>query len=199
MKGSRGDRGDKSPEPMVIESITQRLSRASATIERLEPPQPDDWITGEHYFGAYEDTTGPRQALRGVASTELAVQPVVRARPTRAAGHIESMLRLAALTGALLCVGVFFFDALYSSVTRLVTRQRWRSVPVTITSAPRARVFIGEQDVGWTPVSRVEYCRGRGIRVRVEAPGHDVWTWDGLCPNHGELKLDAQPNPRVGP
>lgn len=177
-----------------IESTTQRLRRVSATVERIEPPHPDEWVTGEYHFG--DETTQTRRLADAGTPADGLPQTVVRAEPFRPRGSIEGVLRIVVATGVLLCAVVFFWDALAHSLARLVEGKRWRAVEVTITSNPRARVFVADKPRGWTPVSLVEYCRGHSIRVRVQAEGYATWAWAGLCPRRGELKLDAQLNPQ---
>lgn len=186
------DQRRKADSPPIIESTTQRLRRVSATVERIEPPHPDEWVTGEYYFG---DDASQSRRLADVAQADGAPQTVVRAEPIRPQGSTERVLRVVVATGILLCAVVFFWDALAHSLARLVDAKRWRAVKVTVTSNPKARVFVAAKPRGWTPVSLVEYCRGQSIRVRVQAEGYATWAWTGPCPPRGELRLDAQLNP----
>lgn len=181
-------------QPLLIEA-TKRLRRASATVERLESREPDDWITGEYLLGTGEDT-GQYLLGSGVRSDDVTIQPVLRRRRAERPAHgLERALRLCAALAVVLVVVVFFFEAFSQGVSRLAgdTRPAWRAVIVKVDAEPvRARVIVGDKVRGWTPLRFTERCRGRSIRVRLEARGFATWAWDGLCPARGDLKLAVQ-------
>lgn len=185
--------GEGRQDQLVIES-SKRVRRASATIDRLETPHPDQWITGEHYFGAFDDTT---QRLLGVGqrSDDISVQPIIRRRASRPANRIERLVRLIAATSLLVFALVFFFEAITQGIARLVSGSQpaWHAVTIRVSAAPvPATVIVGEKERGQTPLSLVERCRGRSIRVRLVAEGYATWAWDGLCPAKGELDLSVE-------
>jgi hypothetical protein len=183
---------------LTIES-TKRVRRAAATVERLEPPRPDEWITGEHYFGAHEDTAQRLLNATGIRSEDVAVQPLIQRRISRPRSAWERGARLAVALALLCLVTAFFFQALVQGAARLFDGgpPGWRAVEIRIDSdPPGASVIVGEQNRGRTPLSLVERCRGRSIRVRLEAPGYATWAWDGLCPARGPLALEARLQPQ---
>jgi hypothetical protein len=94
---------------------------------------------------------------------------------------------------------VFFGQGVVEGIAGLFASRGapWRAIPVSIRSVPSAaRVLIGDRARGVTPMSAEIGCRGESIRVRLEAPGHANWLWEGLCPLRGPLELRAEMQPR---
>jgi hypothetical protein len=191
------------PRPMrdptgPMRAIDSRVLPAVATVERLGKARRDDW-TGEFVADSWDDdsqvSVDPARALlrRGSTETRITVDPTLERRRKR--GKLEQALRLTSALLAVALVLVFFADAMMQGYLRLSsdTRdQRWREVVLSVRSdPPNAKLFINGRARGTTPTRQREYCGGQVVRVRVEAPGHAVWLWKGVCPIEGKLELTA--------
>ena len=169
-----------------------RVLRAVATVDRLERARPDEWtgeisrpwqideISGAHALPA----TGPRLDRRPPS------------KPPRPQSRGELALRLLTVCLFVATLLVFFAEAGLLAARRLSgvsSQQPWREVALSIDSDPAgAIVFIRGVERGRTPLSAVDFCRGRVIRLRLKAAGYSNWTWDGLCPARGPLVLRAR-------
>lgn len=179
---------DRSSE-LTIESAVRRVSRAPATVDRIEPPRPEEW-TGEHRLPLVGATTG---AHRIELPDEQAVVPP-RERSRR-----ELALRSIAALCLLALAALLFFDAAWQTVSLARTgKPRWQQVPLRVVSEPAgAVVHVGRERRGHTPLSTSVPCRGRVVEVRLSLPGYETWSWTGLCPAQGPLKLRPQLQPKL--
>lgn len=185
----------QSPPQVTIQSTRYRLRRASATVERLKRPQPDEWTTSEHRIAeALELNDG---GLTGIPSGNISMRSVLGGATTRPHSQLEGVLRIIVGAGLILTLASFFAEAFLSWGGNSSSAPVWREVTVRIASAPKqADVFVGEKRRGETPLTTTEYCRGRNIRIRVQAPGYVTWAWHGLCPQRGDLVLKANLRPQ---
>jgi len=191
-RGSGPRQGDTSE--IRVDSVRFRARGAAATVERLEPPRTEDWVTGQHsIYPVEEDIPSSPGQMMAPSFTREAGRPGLR--PVRPRSRLEMVLRLVFAIGLFLLILVFFWDAFTQTVSRLATLGKvpWRAVTLRISSNPTgAIVYVDEKQRGVTPLQLVENCRGRFVRVRLQAPGYANWVWGGLCPRRGELRLDVQ-------
>ncbi|MCC6748958.1 MAG: hypothetical protein IT371_14965 [Deltaproteobacteria bacterium] len=174
-----------------------RVRNAPITVDRLRTRRGDP-ATGEVPLPVEEhEASDVRSGLffgQGMVA-EDEVAPVVQRRLARPRPAGERVLRLAAGLALALAALVLFGDAGRQAVVRLRSGARdvvWRMAPLTVRSNPSgARVFVQDALRGATPFSSQEPCRGRPIRVRVEAASHGIWEWRGLCPYEGPVALEA--------
>jgi len=176
--------------------------RVRGTVIRLEQAH-IGWRTGEWSQTTYrgvDDTTDDHSGMiTGLdPSGEAEIAPLVRRRVPRPLTGIEAWLRLAAGTVLASVLLLFFTPALAAGVTWAFTgrlRAPWKEVAIEVTSRPTgARVLVGTHPRGTTPILLREACKGRLLRLLVEAPGHLAWEWSGLCPARG-LRLEAELRP----
>jgi|GEM_PF-6926513 hypothetical protein len=178
-----------------------RVRRRSTTVEKIELPTALDWrATGELIAPLDEEheLSDVRSALLTGSTLpgESQVAPLfVDHGASRKRSQIERILRLLFAVGILLTIVAFFAKGGEQSIRRIVTGEstpRWRQIPLVVTaSVDKASVYIDGKLRGKTPLLASERCRGRTIRVRIEAAGHSVWQWSGFCPASGDLKLNA--------
>jgi hypothetical protein len=177
--------------------------RPDSVVFRLEPPPLRDVVTGEipiqPSLEEHDEMDRGSGLLSGFdPSAEREVAPLVSISK-REVTSLESWLRLGLASTALLLVLILFWEAYLWGVTRLVTGSgvpSWREVVVEVDSSPvPGRVSIQDTFRGRTPLSASEPCRGRTVKILVQAPGYATWQWEGLCPKSGPLQLRAQLQP----
>jgi hypothetical protein len=187
----------------VSEAPPQGRRRSNSVVFRLEPAL-RDIRTGELQVPQMEenDTTDPSSgAITGLdQSAEQEVAPVVEPGegPDRAVGRLEAGVRLALASLVTLLVVFFFWNAYAWTVSKIFTggASSWRLVSLRIESSPvPGEVSIQGEPRGRTPLDTRSPCRGRAIKILVQAPGYATWQWNGVCPEQGRLKLQARLRP----
>jgi hypothetical protein len=177
--------------------------RPDSVVFRLEPPPLRDVVTGEIPIQPPMEEHDTMDRGSGLLSgfdpsAEREVAPLVSTR-RREITSLESWLRLALASTALLLVLILFWEAYLWGVARLVAGSGvppWREVAVEVDSAPvSGRVSIQDTFRGNTPLSTSEPCRGRTVKILVQASGYATWQWEGLCPKEGPLQLQARLQP----
>ena len=178
--------------PLVVEPA-QRPRRVTPTVERIHKPKRPTWHdTGELRLDELSDEVS---GLFELPAPSVAVELSSSARRTRPRSPLERSLRLITAAGLVAVTLVFFAEALAGALQRAFTgdaADRWRSIPLEVRSTPSgAAVFVDDRPLGVTPWNAIVRCRGKQTQVRVQAPGHEIWLWSGLCPYRGRLALHA--------
>lgn len=178
--------------------------RQRATVLRLEAG-PDvrrrsGEVSGLSFVGPDEITDSRSGLLAGIdPSSEPEIAPVVTPEEKRPVRGVEAWLALASALLLLLVLGALLWPAQAWALRRLLegrTTAPWREISLVVESRPSgARVQVGGERRGKTPLRLREPCGRRWLEVIIEAPGHLAWQWTGICPPRGELRLKATLQP----
>jgi len=137
-------------------------------------------------------------ALRNIITGELQMPLDPSSAQDRPVGRLETTLRLVLASLVTLLVVFFFWNAYAWAVAMLFTGggPSWRVVSLRVESSPvPGNVNIEGQARGRTPLDISTPCRGRAIKILVQAKGYATWQWNGVCPDQGRLELRARLKP----
>jgi hypothetical protein len=157
-------------------------------------------VSGLSFVGPDEITDSRSGLLAGIdPSSEPEIAPVVTPAEKRPVTGLEAWLGLASALLLLLLLGALLWPAQAWALRRLLegkTTAPWREISLVVESRPSgARVQVGGERRGSTPLRLREPCGRRWLEVIIEAPGHLAWQWTGICPPRGELRLQATLQP----